>query len=378
MAVSPVEDIPAPQRFRPLVSSADVKLNARIETLLALALLGLLVIGCILVLLPFASALIWACVLCFSTWGLYLRVLRALNGRKGVAAAVMALFQATIIVLPVLIVASGLADHAEVMERTLRRLAYQTPAEPPAWVQGLPFVGAQLAERWSSLASDSGELVELLRQQIAPMTRALLDAGLAFGGGLLYLLLSVLTSFFLYRDGAFAAEELRAALARIGGDQAERMLSLAANTVRSVVYGLIGTALAQASLAALGFWVAGVPGPIFLGLLTFFSSPLPFGPPLVWGAASLWLYGEGASWPAVGLALWGLLFVSTIDNVIKPIIIGHGSRLPFMLVLLGVIGGVISFGVIGVFLGPTLLALGYNLLREWTENSRRPVDPEHA
>lgn len=355
-----------------------MKLNLRLETLLALTLLGLLGLGCILVLLPFASALIWACVLCFSTWGLYVRLVEGLNGRASLAALLMTLLQAVIIVLPVAVVVSGLREHADIIERTLRQIAYQTPPEAPDWLKRLPFVGHELVAQWDYFRSDSSHLVEMLRRQIAPMTRGLLDAGLAFGGGLLYLLLSVVTSFFLYRDGEFAATELRAALHRIGGERADHLLQLAANTVQSVVYGLIGTALAQATLAALGFWVGGVPGPIFLGVLTFFTSPLPFGPPLIWGGAGLWLYSEGHLWAAIGVSLWGLCFVSTIDNVLKPIIIGRGSSLPFMLVLLGVIGGVMSFGVIGVFLGPTLLALGYNLLREWTQEVRkhRPAEPQ--
>jgi predicted PurR-regulated permease PerM len=183
------------------------------------------------------------------------------------------------------------------------------------------------------------------------------------------LLLSVLTSFFLYRDGEFVAQQMRTALTRIGGQRAERMLNIAGDTVRSVIYGVIGTALAQATLAGLGFWVAGVPGPILLALLTFLLSPLPMGSPIVWGGATIWLLNEGDYVTAVGMVIWGAFFVSTIDNVLRPIIIGAGSSLPFMLVLLGVVGGLLGFGLIGLFLGPTLLALGHNLLREWTHSA---------
>jgi predicted PurR-regulated permease PerM len=343
--------------------------SLRTERMLANALLGVLVLGCVWVLLPFGSALVWAVVLCFSTWGIYTQLRESLGGRRSLAALLMTLLQAVVIVVPVAVVVMGLRDHVDALERLLRHLTYKDIPGLPDWVVGLPLVGDEIHAQWDYLRTDSARLVELVRRQLGPMSSGLVDAGLAFGGGILQLLLSVLASFFLYRDGEFAAGELRTALQRIGGSRAERMVDLAGDTVRSVVYGLVGTALAQATLAALGFWVAGVPGAIFLGVLTFFSSPLPFGPPLVWAGASLWLYGQGDYLAAVGIFLWGLFFVSTIDNIIKPIIIGAGSRLPFMLVLLGVIGGVMGFGVIGVFLGPTLLALGYNLLLEWTRNS---------
>jgi len=342
--------------------------DPRTERLLATILFGLLILGCIWILLPFATALVWAVVLCFSTWTIYTQLREMLGGRRNLAALLMTLLQAMVIVMPVAVVVIGLREYADGIEDMLRQLAGRELPAAPAWVAGLPLFGDEIVGQWDYLRADSARLVELVRQQVAPLMRGLIDAGLAFGGGLLQLLLSVLTSFFLYRDGEFVAEEMRTALTRIGGRRGERMLELAGHTIRSVVYGVIGTALAQATLAAIGFWVAGVPGPLILGLLTFLLSPLPMGSPLVWGGATLWLLNEGDLVAAAGMVIWGTFFVSTIDNVLRPIIIGAGSSLPFMLVLLGVVGGLLAFGLIGIFLGPTLLALGYNLLREWTQS----------
>jgi len=141
--------------------------------------------------------------------------------------------------------------------------------------------------------------------------------------------------------------------------------------MRGVVYGLLGTAIAQGVLAAIGFWLAGVPAAPLLGLLTFFLSPVPVGPPLVWVPAAFWLFNQGETGWAIFMLIWGTGVVSTIDNILKPLIISQGSDLPFILVLLGVLGGVIAFGFIGVFLGPTLLAIGFALIQDWSENKNK-------
>ncbi|MGC1819073.1 MAG: AI-2E family transporter, partial [Casimicrobiaceae bacterium] len=144
-----------------------------------------------------------------------------------------------------------------------------------------------------------------------------------------------------------------------------QLAEVAGATVRGVVLGILGTALVQAVVAAIGFWIAGIDAAPLLGLLTFVLSPVPVGPPLVWIPAALWLIHEGETGWGIFLLAWGMLAVSTIDNVIKPLIISRGADLPFVLVLLGVLGGAIAFGAIGVFLGPVLLAVGYALVVEW-------------
>ena len=151
------------------------------------------------------------------------------------------------------------------------------------------------------------------------------------------------------------AVRLRVALSRLAGTRAGYLLEITQGTVNGVIYGILGTALAQGVLAAIGFLIAGVPAAMLLGVVTFFFSVVPVGPPLVWGGAAIWLFQQGELGWAVFVAAWGFFLVSMVDNVIKPFIISRGSRLPFAVVLLGVLGGVLAFGVIGVFLGPTLL-----------------------
>jgi predicted PurR-regulated permease PerM len=137
-----------------------------------------------------------------------------------------------------------------------------------------------------------------------------------------------------------------------------------------VVYGILGTALAQGILAGMGLWISGVPAPLLLGLLTFFLSLIPMGPPLVWIPATLWLFYRGDPGWGVFMGMWGAVIVSGVDNLLKPYLISRGSNLPFVLVFLGVFGGVIAFGFIGIFLGPTLLAVGYALLQDWSAQKK--------
>ena len=184
------------------------------------------------------------------------------------------------------------------------------------------------------------------------------------GSGMLQVALSILVTFFLLRNGQTLAGILNAAVERIARERGRHLLLLAGNTMRGVVYGVLGTALLQAVLAGLGLLVAGVPGPGLLGLAVFFLSVVPAGPFLVMAPAALWLFGQGATAWGVFLLIWGV-GVGTLDNFVRPWLISQGSDLPFVLIFLGVLGGALTFGFIGVFLGPTLLAVGHRLMSEW-------------
>jgi predicted PurR-regulated permease PerM len=153
---------------------------------------------------------------------------------------------------------------------------------------------------------------------------------------------------------------------RLAGIHAENMLVIIDNTVRGVTYGLLGTALAQGFVATIGFAIAGVPAVMLLGVATFLLSLIPIGPPLIWGGAAIWLFNQGDTGWGIFMLLWGFFLISSVDNIIKPLLISRGSSLPFLLVMLGVMGGVLAFGFVGIFIGPTLLAVGFSLVRKWT------------
>jgi predicted PurR-regulated permease PerM len=229
----------------------------------------------------------------------------------------------------------------------------------------VPVVGEKAVESWRDHLSDTGAILAKLKDVIQTAGAWLLKGGLALGSGVFELALSILTAFFLFRSGASAVERLNVGVQRISGEKGIHLLTLAGKTVRGVVYGILGTALAQAILAGIGFFVAGVPGAVLLGLLTFFSSVVPVaGTALVWLPAAIWLFAQGSTGWGIFMLVWGF-GVANVDNVIKPWLISQGSDMPFLLIFFGVIGGALTFGLIGVFLGPTLLAVGWRLVEEW-------------
>jgi predicted PurR-regulated permease PerM len=227
-------------------------------------------------------------------------------------------------------------------------------------------VGEQVSAYWSGISHDAAATMGELARFVEPARRLAIASGVTVFAALVQLTLSILVAFFLFRDGAVIAQRIDVAMTRLAAERGRRLLTAATITVRGVVLGILGTALAQGVLAAFGFWLASVPGWLLLGFATFVLSPVPIGPPIVWASAGLWLIQKGNVGWGIFVLAWGFFVVSTIDNVLKPLIISQGSHLPFILVLLGVLGGVVAFGLIGVFIGPVLLALGYALATEWS------------
>jgi predicted PurR-regulated permease PerM len=340
---------------------------SRLDRMLGFGTLGALVIGCLVVLMPFVTALLLAVILTYSTWPLYLHLRKSVGGRSNLAAGLMMLAACLILLAPFVFVAASLADSASELVEAVRTAFEKGVPALPAWVTDLPLVGGLIDTYWRSLTHDSGRVIEDLKGFISPAKSVLVTGGSILFAGLLQLALAVLVAFFLYRDGEKAAAKIQRITSRIGGARGLHLLGIAGSTVVSVVYGILGTALAQGMVAGIGFLIAGVPGATLLGFATFFLSVVPVGPPLIWIPATLWLFIQGSTGWAVFMGLWGLLVISMVDNVLKPMIISHGSHLPFMLVLLGVLGGAAAFGFVGIFLGPTLLAVGYRMVNEWVE-----------
>jgi predicted PurR-regulated permease PerM len=356
-----------------------MNLSSRIEFIVGLTMLTLLALGCLVVLRPFMSAILWALILSFSTWPVYTWMLRKFDGRRTVAATVMTLLVAAVLVLPLALLGATLAEHVTGVVQIVRLLVDEGLPEPPDWVMGLPLVGDSLSAYWLNLAHNDAAFAIAVEPYVSQARDWMLKSGANLGQGAIELTLSVLICFFVYRDGSEAAEKLRSGIRRLGGDRGQHLVDVAGTTVKGVVYGVMGTAFAQGSLAAFGFWIAEVPGALLLGFLTFVMSLIPGGPPFVWIPATVWLFYTGSPGWGVFMGLWGLLVVSSVDNIIKPWLISRESRLPILLVFLGVLGGVIAFGFIGLFLGPTLLAVGYTLLHQWIgprrgrQNERDPA-----
>lgn len=347
----------------------------RTDRLLAIAALVLLIVGCLTVLQPFLMAILWAAILVATTWPVLRLLDRATGDRRTLSALLMTLAATLVLLAPFLILSLGIADNARELAAATRTLLKQGLPDLPQWVRSVPFVGDRFYFYWQGIAHNQTHLLAELQRLFAPAKDWLLSGGAAFGLGIMQITLSLFVSFFFYRDGEEIACHLRRMVQRLAGERGWGLLQLAEGTVTGVVYGILGTALAQGVLAGIGFAVAGVPGALVLGLATFFLSVVPVGPPLIWGPAAFWLWQNDSHGWAIFLVLWGVLVVSMVDNVLKPMIVSRGASLPFALVFLGMFGGVAAFGVIGAFLGPTLLAVGYRLLVEWG-SSLPPVPPE--
>jgi predicted PurR-regulated permease PerM len=363
----------------------------RVERSLAVAILLLLLVGCFLVMQPFLSALAWAFVLAFSLWPLHRRLMARLRGRRTLAALVMTTLIAIVLVVPIFLIVARLADDARDIGAAAREWVQRGPA-PPGWLRKFPLVGDPVATYWQELADDANRLMTheptapdelpmsqtklgLALRQLFAWGRTWLPAvGLVIANGVAQIVISVLLTFFIFRDGEALAQRLKSATERIGGVRGMRLLDVAGSTVRGVVYGILGTAVVQGTMAAIGFLIAGVPGAVLLGFITFVLSAVPVGPPLVWIPAALWLFHRGSTGWGIFMIIWGM-GVSTVDNVVKPLIISRGSATPFLLILIGVIGGAMAFGFIGVFLGPTLLAVAYRVVEDWSRGSTEPADP---
>ena len=341
----------------------------RIENIAGIALLVLLVIGVFMVLQPFLTILLWSAIFAFATWPIFNWLNEKVGHRRSLAAFLLTLALTLVLLLPLLAIVSSYADD---IPRFLRKipdwLALGLPP-PPSWVVEIPLLGESISATWSQWSQDalqfSDDLKKYLTDALPQFRKILLSGGAALGQGALELALSLLLAFFFYRDGVYIVERITEALEKLTVTRARALLFLVGDTVKRVVNGILGTACAQGILAAIGFLIAGVPGALILGLLTFFLSLIPMGPPLIWLPAALMLLFSGDITWGIFLLLWGAFIVSGIDNVMKPYLISRGGSLPLIIVLLGVFGGLIAFGFIGIFLGPTLLAIAYSLISEW-------------
>lgn len=336
---------------------------------LVLSLMLILLIGCFVVLRPFIAAILWAIILSFSTWPLHQRIERVLGGRTTLASAIMTLMVMALLVGPLVALGIKLSESVlQVFEAVHAAMDRGLPPLPD-WLAGIPILGGRLQEVWGVLASGEANL----RTTLQPYFGQIRDLILASGGQLLsgtsLIAVSVLIAFFLYRDGRTAVNRLRSIMGRIAGARARQSLDVAADTINGVVHGVLGTAFVQAIAATVGYWIAGLPGALFLGFITFFLTLVPMGPALIWAPAAIWLASQGRTGMAIFLVAWVGVAVGSLDNILRPLLIGRSSDLPFIVIFLGIVGGLVAFGLIGLFLGPTLLAVAYGLIREWSGGS---------
>lgn len=326
-----------------------------------------IIIGCLVILSPFFPAILLATILSLSAWPAFSWLNRKLGRRPAISALLMTILLALCFIAPMVIIGTSTADNFTKVYTLVEQGVQGGAAEKIALtLKKAPYAGHYLEDSWRALTADKKRVMNVLKEYGGSTSQFVLKFGGTIGRGLLDLTLGVLISYFFFLHGARVAVRVNNLIETFGGERGKHLLDVSKNTLIGVVYGMMGTALAQGLLAAFGFWFAEVPGATFLGLLTFFISFVPGGPPIIWLPVAAWLFSEGHSYMGVFIVLWGLLAVGMMDNILRPYFVSRGSNLPFLLVLLGIVGGVMAFGFIGIFIGPTLLALAYTLVIEWS------------
>ncbi len=344
------------------------------ERVLMGLLLGGIAVGCVLVLYPFFSALLWAAILVFTTWPVFEWLRLHLRLRPGAAAGMMVALTAIVLVLPLAVAAPSSAGDVNHLRTVVESALRGGLPNAPIWVWDVPLIGPSIGGLWDRWAADVSVMLEALRPYFGIVLEGGLGLLLGIANGVLLFVLALFIAFFFYVYGEPLAERLRLVLHRIAGVQADRLILVTGATVRGVVYGILGTAIVQGILTAFGLWLSGVPRPVLLGAVAGFLSVLPIGAPVVWIPAALWLMGSGHLGWGIFLGVYGVVAVSGADSVIRPWFISRGAQLPFLLTVLGVLGGALAFGLLGIFLGPVLLGVGYTLVNEWA----RTADPAPA
>lgn len=329
--------------------------------------LALLLLGAYVVLVPFLVPILWAAILVYATWPLYRGLVTRIPARPMVASVIMTTALILLLFGPVILISLTLTSEMAAVTETLRQFSTRDHSELLDFLVKVPLVGEATAEHLRDLIQDPEALrraLLTLAQQSSGFLREM--AGNA-ARNLVKLGIALLTVFFLYLHGDTIVVQTRRAADYLGGTRLWTYMAPVTQAVNAVLYGLILTALAQGLLAGLAYGVAGLPMPALLGAATAILALIPFGAPVIWVPAGAFLILQGDWIAGVAVLLWGMLVVSWIDNLVRPMVISAGTRIPFLLVFFGVIGGAMAFGLIGLFLGPIILSVLLTVWREWTE-----------
>lgn len=335
------------------------------RTTLAVLFIGILIAASFWVLRPFLAAFLWATMIVVATWPMLLTVQARLWGRRGLAAAVMTLLLLLVFIVPFSLAIATIVGKADEIAAWVKSLATFTVPPPPAWFGNIPFFGPKLSEQWQQLAAlSSADLSAYLAPYAGKLVRWFVDQAGSVGMMILQFLLTVIIAAILYINGETAAAGVESFARRLAGERGKEVAVLAGKAVRGVALGVVLTAIIQSGLGGVGLAVVGLPVAAMLTAIMFMLCVAQLGPGLVLIPAVIWLYYKsGTMWGTV-LLVWTIP-VMLLDNFLRPILIKKGADLPLLLIFSGVIGGLLAIGIIGLFIGPVVLAVTYTLLKAW-------------
>jgi predicted PurR-regulated permease PerM len=341
--------------------------------LLAVVGIGGLILASFWVLRPFMLAVIWASMIVVASWPVLRMVQARLWGRRGLAVAVMTLVMLATLVVPLTLGVVAIVERSDDLMASAKWIATSPLPPPPTWVERLPLVGAKISAEWQKI-SDAG--TDEVRGRLAPYTMGglrwlLLQAG-SLGALVVQLLLTVVACAVLYANGESVAAGVLAFARRLAGPEGVRVAFLSAGAIRAVALGIVVTALVQTLVGSIGLAVTGVPHVVILSSLMLVLGIAQIGPAPVLLGAVIWLFVNGETFWGGVMIVWALITMS-LDNVLRPILIKRGADLPLLLIFTGVIGGLLAFGLIGLFIGPVVLAVTYTLLVAWVATGETPA-----
>lgn len=346
------------------------------RTLLTILFSGLLLFGSLWVMRPFMLSITWACMIVVAAWPLFLSLERRLGRRRWAAVTCLTLGQFALVFLPLTLAIGTLISNASALAMLVKALPNMQIPSPPEWLQTLPGIGPKATEMWlHTMQTSIDELITSVSPYADDFTRWFARKVGGLGLIVVQFVLTIVISAVMFFHGEILAEALRRFAQRLAGDRGEELLNLSAHAIRGVALGVGVTALIQALLAGLGLAVAGVPAVAILTALTFMLCIAQLGGLLVLLPAALWLYWDGQTGWGTFMLFWALI-VGNIDAILRPVLIKRGADLPLLLILTGVIGGLISFGLVGIFLGPLVLAISYTMISAWvSEHKGSSADP---
>ncbi|GAA4337776.1 AI-2E family transporter YdiK [Variovorax defluvii] len=346
------------------------------KTTFGVLTLVLLIGSSLWILRPFLGATIWAAMVVVATWPAFLWIQARLWRRRWLAVLAMVLILLLLFVLPLTLAISTIAANAEEVVAWVRSLISKGPPKLPDWVAGLPLVGSRIAAAWTDLvASGVAGLEEKLTPYARQVTTWLFAQAGVLGALTLQFLLTVVIAGMMYAGGESAAAVVRRFGFKLGGQRGEDAVILAGKAIRGVALGVGVTAFVQAVTGGIGLAIAGVPFAALLTAVMFMLCIVQVGPTLVLAPATIWVFWNGSTGWGVFLLVWTII-VGTMDNFLRPFLIRRGADLPLALIFAGVIGGLLGFGLVGIFVGPVMLAVSYTLIDAWLRDAEPLAAPE--
>lgn len=352
-------------------SRDSVSLERTLETAIRLGLIAAMIALCFWIMHPFLVSILWGLIIAVAAWPGYSRLLGWLGQRRLLASALFSLLALVLLIFPILLLSGTLVEGVTMASKSIHRGVLEIPPSPD--LSAVPLVGDDIEAFWDQASDNLEEALKSIEPQLQAIGARALGLAANAGMGVVHLLIAIVIAAILLAKSDEGRRLSDAIAARLMGDEGRRFARLAESVVRSVSRGIIGIALIQALLGGVGMLVAGVPAAGLWALLIMVSATIQLGAFPVLLLVSLYMFYSGDMTTAVLFAIWSA-FVASLDNLLKPLLLGRGVEVPMAVIFVGALGGLLNAGIIGLFIGPVILALGYELFLAWIRSPRAAME----